>query len=671
MNNNCGHFNRRQFLQGVSATGALAISPHSAVTGKRAARSMPAAATEGAATRVVAELENEFLFFQQRGDASAVIRDKQTGCEWRMGPVALQEDSEIDVGAVWMRNGRSVCEQFPGRFGGVREGGGVRFWMLGRHGEVAGSFLTETRLDGRWLEFSITQIDDSIPSLSFPPSVECESLVLPSNLGRWVKKPVEERQFLNFLGRLNMRWFGGLKGDCGYLALVPQPNFVDGGVMLAQMAAAPVWLRQLGQWSEPRTVRYRFVRGNYVQLALEYREWARAHGLLRPLKEKAEACPALNHLLQGRIVSIVEAIPRHGPAYYEDLLAPASNTRNLGQGAKVLWTHDQVASLLPQLPDYGIDQALVVVRGWIPGGYDWSHPDVWPPEPALGSIADLKRLCGAEPRFPVALHDNYQDIYEHSPSWPRGIVQQANGELLAGGYWEGGQAYILTAAAGRIYAERNWEGLRQPGLRALYVDTTSAVQTYQSYAPGARQSRAEDVAGKIRLLEFFKAQGLVLGSEEGADFAVPHLDWNENRHVRVPGESVPLWPLVFHDAVVSGRYPGDPQAPGDSVAGGTGVNPEHPPWLLDMLWGYAVFTSLQDPENAPSELARSRDRLPADAWFRRVSVAAMIDHAFLDEDGNVERTRFSNGLGIVVNFSSREQPVGGRNIPAGGFVIEE
>jgi hypothetical protein len=654
---------RREFLTGAGAAGVIALRTESTPRVEtHSSRALPAEAAEGADERVVAQIENEFLLFQQRGDATAVVRDKRTGAEWRMGRVALQEDSQIDVGAVWMRTERSICEQFPGRFRGMREGSGVRFWLLGRHSEVVGSFLTETRLDGPWLEFSIQQIDDSIPSLSFPPPLECESLVLPEKQGRWVKKPVESRRFLNFPGHLNMRWFGGLKDDCGYLAVLPQPNFVDGGVMVTQMSAAPVWLRELGRWSETRSVRYRFVRGNYVQLALEYREWARGQGLLRSLTEKVGACPALREMLGGRIVSINEATPKHAPSYYEDLLEPASLNQYPGIGAKVFWTHAQVGSILARLAKCGIEHAMVVVRGWIPGGYDWSHPDVWPPEPSLGSIDDLKKLCGADARFPVALHDNYQDIYEHSPSWPHGIVQRADGSLLAGGYWAGGQAYILSAAAGRQYAERNWQQMRQLGLRALFVDTTSAVQAYESYAPGARQSRTQDLAEKVRMLEFFKAQGLVVGSEEGADFAAAHLDWNENRHERVAGESIPLWPLVFHDAVVSTRYTGD-------LGGVVPSDTANRPWLADMLWGYAIYTSLEHPETAVATLERTRDRLPADEWFRRIATAAMVDHAFLGSDGSLERTRFSNGLSITVNFSAKAQIVDGRDVPRHGFAI--
>jgi hypothetical protein len=238
---------------------------------------------------------------------------------------------------------------------------------------------------------------------------------------------------------------------------------------------------------------------------------------------------------------------------------------------------------------------------------------------------------------------------------------------MRGGYWDGGQAYILNAAAGLSYAQRNWKMVQQLAPRALYIDTTSAVQTYQSYAPGALQHRAEDLANKTQLLKFFKKCGDVLGSEEGADFAIPYIDWCENRHVRVPGESVPLWPLVFHDAVVSARYTGDPI--GAAWAGGIAGGNDYPAWLLDMLWGYAALTQLGSFDHRNEAYERMRATRHVDAWFACISTDSMDDHAFLTTDGSLERTQFSSGRSIVVNLAPEPQtynrkPVAGHDFCA-------
>jgi hypothetical protein len=198
-------------------------------------------------------------------------------------------------------------------------------------------------------------------------------------------------------------------------------------------------------------------------------------------------------------------------------------------------------------------------------------------------------------------------------------------------------------------------------LRAMYIDTTSAVQTYQSYETGRQQTRVEDVANKTQLLKFYKERGVVLGSEEGADFAIPHIDWCENRHDRVAGESIPLWPLVYHDAVVSGRYTGSAWA--GSLAGAT----SYPPWLLDMLWGYAALTELGPFEEREKAYERMRATRQLDAWFGRISTDAMENHEFLSGDGTLERTTFSSGRSILVNFAQEPQTHDGATVAAHGY----
>lgn len=666
---------RRDFLQGVAAAGAVAISPAHGISDtapgrvEQSAQSHPFPLTldEDAAHRELLHVENDYLSFTLFGDARASIIDRKTGAQWRMGPVALQEESEIDLGQVWLRTERSICEQYPGRFLGQREGDNVRFWLRGRENHVMGSFLIHISLDGPWLEYRLLEVDEQLPSLSFPPAIESASLVLPMHVGRWIQKPVANRFVYPFFSHLNMRWFGGLNQGNGWLAVFPEANFVDSGVMLTEMAAAPVWLKQLGRWSEPRAVRYRFIAGSYVELALSYREWAVSHGIHRSLTEKLKSTPALANLTQGRLVSMLEATPLHGKGYDENLLRSTKGDELLGSGTHVMFTHAQAQECIRDLPKAGVERALVVVRGWIPGGYDDSHPDVWPPEQKLGSIAEFKQLCTSDTEYPVALHDNYQDIYTQSKSWPRGVIRERNGEHMPGGYWAGGQAYIVNARDGLSYAKRNWKSLAQLQLRAYYVDTTSAVQIYQSYAPGNTLTRSHDMAAKVEMLRFFKSHGVVLGSEEGADFAVPYLDWNENRHARQLGESVPLWPLVFHDAVVGSRYTSDDDAA--EWAGGLAAGASYPSWLEDMLWGYAVMSHIGNYQHREAALRAMARKNHVDAWFRQISTAAMVNHCFLTADASLEQTSFSTGHRIIVNFADHPQTYDGQSIAAKGYQI--
>lgn len=651
--------NRRDFCQMMAAAGAAAVS----VPNISFAQETHAPA-EGP-IEALQQMDNEHLKVTVFSDASAVIVDKKNNETWRMGRVALQEESPIDIGHVWLRSERSICEQYPGRFAGQREGEHIRFTLLDRLRNKKGSFLAQVRLDGPRLEYRLVDIDRNLPSLVFPPPIECASLVLPMHLGRWIRQPLTSRYFLTLFSHLNMRWFGGLRANKGWLALFPEANFVDSGVMAAELTASPGWLTSLGQWNEPRVVRYTFLQGSYVELAKKYREWAIEQGLHKSLQQKIKEAPALGNLARGRMISLMVADAKHDAAFREDIVQPTDGDTLLGDGVRVNLTFAEVKSLLNKLPSAGLEHGMVNVRGWINGGYDYSHPDPWPPEPKLGSIGELREIAETSGPFTVALHDNYQDIYDHVPSWPKGVNRNRNGVPMAGGYWGGGQAYIINARNGLQLAKRNWRQIEELKPRAIFLDTVTAVQMYQSWEPGNLLTRTQDVTCKQELLKFFKSQNVAVGSEEGADFGVPYADWYENRHGRQPGESVPLWPLVFHDAIMNGRYVAM-EGERDWLGGAQKGSP-YPSWLLDMLWGYFLITWVSSADQVSSLGGRVASTKHVDDWFAQVATASMIDHRFLTDDESLEMSAFSTGDAIIVNFAPEPQPYDGIVVPGHGY----
>lgn len=601
--------------------------------------------------------QNDFLTIAVHADASAVIRDLRTGADWRMGRVAFQEEGPIDVGHVWLRNERSICEEFPGRFQGVAEGEFCRFTLLGREGQPLGTFRCRFRLDGPWFECKIAEIDESLPSLVFPTPIVSDSLVLPQGAGRLIRKPIAGRWFWTFPAHLNMRWFGGLRGDHGWLAVVDE-GYQDAGVLAANLSVTTGWLKSLGAWNNFRTIRYRFVRGGYVELAKAYRAYAVEKGLFKSLAEKAQNTPALADLMGGRAVFFWQARTMH-PERPEEQLQPATGAA-APSGLKVNLTHADVLKLAGEIRQEEGIKGLVALCGWIRGGFDESHPDIWPPEPALGSVDELRKIMELPSPFVGALHDNYQDIYRQCPSWPDGVIRMRSGALMPGGYWSGGQAYILNPRNGVAYARRNWEKVKTLNLRALYCDTATGVQFYESYEPGNTLTRAQDEACKKELLGFFKAQGLVLGSEYGSDFGVPYTDFFLVQHAHVPGETIPLWALVFHDAVIS--Y---------TATGGSAATPEQlrREWLIQMLWGYQVRWYFASAEEWHRHRDAFRESFMVDRWHARTGAVEMLSHRFLGD--GVEETVFANGLAIRVNLTGEERVVDGERLPALGCAIRE
>ncbi|MFP4380601.1 MAG: hypothetical protein ACLFUS_08870 [Candidatus Sumerlaeia bacterium] len=610
-------------------------------------------------------LENEFLQFKTFDDCSADIVDKQTGQRWHMGPVAWQDIHEIIEDVVWTRNPRYWCDYFIGRFKAEKQGDHLLISVKRpphRDDDIVGRFRVEWSLEGADLKLRIFDIDESLPSLNFPPHIESDSLVLPNEVGQWVRNAETSMtcKFITQNNGLNMRWFGGLaEGDQNGWMVICEENYVYMGAYQNGVNINPTYLKSKSEWLDSRSIRYSFTGNGYVGLAKRFRQYALDNKLFRRLDEKIADTPALERLLGGRVISFFQSSTERS-RNKENFLQPLTQEeRDAADRLEVKIPHADVLKIMEMAKSWGMKKGLFNLRGSFPGGYDDQHPDVWPPEPALGSIDELKQALQQPEPYLAALHDNYQDIYEQSPSFPHGVIRTRDGHLMHGGYWHGGQCYIICTKHQRPYAERNWEKLKTLGMTAHFVDTMSCVRFYECHDPDHPMVMEECRQNKLKLMQFFKEQNIVLGSEEAADFGMYYIDWLENRHMHTPHESIPLWPLVFHDAAFYTRY---------STAGTSGGEPVD--MLSNLLWGYMPYWPANDLASWPSQEAAFKASLDCDKWHGRVGMDDMTNHEYLD-DGLVERTEFSSGVSMVANYSDEAREFNGKQIAPKGHLIVE
>jgi len=608
---------------------------------------------------LILRLENKFLLVKIYSNASAEIIDRTNNEKWESWPVALQDKSAVEEGHVWLNTSRSLVQQYPGRFiGEVLHDHLIKFTLLGHQNLIIGQFVCEIKLDKDWLVYRILEIDDSIPSLVFPTPLKSDAIILPKGVGEIIRDTersnIYPRHIYPFFTRLTMRWMGGLKNNCAWLGVFDE-GFEDAFGFVANRTAAPLWTRSLSEWRHGFTYRMKFIRGNYVALAKTYRRWVIDNGAFVSLEEKMEKNPQLDSFLGGRAFWISLAFPRVKEKTADDLLMTEEQKLQRGPDkVNVLFTYRELSHMIDRLKKLGLKKGFIKIAGWINGGYDNSHQDIWPPEPALGDISELKSLLAMKGSIVSGLHDNNQDMYAHTPSFPKGVNHNADGTLLTGGVWAGGQAYILNSEASIQYARRNWKQLSSLEPKAMFVDIITAMQLYQSYEEGNLKTKADDLKAKIDLMRFYKSQGILFGSEEVADFGIPYVDWFENRHRRTQGLSVPIWPLTFHDAAFCTRY------------GGVSRNDGYPGWLEDMLYGYLPHFSIR-PDWNQEKLFASLGHV--DAWHERIGMAEMINHEFLDESLTLEQTEFSNGVAIVCNFGTEPAMAHGHAVEPGNYRI--
>lgn len=656
--------NRRSFIaSSLVGMGSIAMAANNT-------ESMSQSVVSPSEIKVLYELENEIIKFNLNNDGSCQFLDKKTQTTWASGPVAFQEEKEIDEGYVWVRTDRSMAEQYPGRFLGEKTARGIHFKLIGPENRMMGSFIFNCKLRNNWIEMKITDIDESIPTLCYPTPLYCNSLIIPQGEGKWIKEPIPGRKYFPFFSGLRMRWFGGLKENNrdGYICIFDK-GIGDAGVMGSELSLFPVWQKSLGKWSGERSVLIGFTNNGYVGMAKRFRKWAQDSHLFKTLHEKGIASAGVKQVIGARLISMMQSHPALLKKNDEAKLI--KSTLEKDGDIRVLIDHKHASDLIKIAKQENIDKCVVNLRGWFRGGYDYAHPDVWPPEPALGSEDDFRKLCNSGSNgYKIILHDNYQDIYEHNPSWPKGVIIRKNGKKMRGGFWAPGQCYILNARNGYQYAIRNWKILKTLQTDGMCIDTVGATQLYESYEKGNTLTRSQCLHFKEQTLKFYSDQGLVTMTEEGADYTIPHVHLVESWRGRVPGESIPLWSLVYHDCVMNYRI--DPI--GGEMLWGRDLQEVNASnikkrWLEEALYGYGLAT-WGLPIKYMSEF---KELLSAgkqlDKVFKKVVTSEMIEHQIVSDDDQLEQTIYQNGIRVIVNFSEESHEIDGKVIRGQSYIL--
>ena len=321
---------------------------------------------------------------------------------------------------------------------------------------------------------------------------------------------------------------------------------------------------------------YPLGKGSYVDIAKAYRHHVQQRGLLKTWRQKTDD--------DG-----VSRTPMHGCADFKPFVythtVPSSRYNHSGKDERhVNWTLPEIGDISEHLHhDLGIDRAMMVLCGWINGGYDNGHPDPLPVAPELGGNPELQKLAERihKTGFLFGLHDNYQDMYEAAPSWnPAFVAKDRNGNRMAGGNWAGGPCWLVCADKQLELAARpdtNLPKIAQLFKPSIYfIDTIFAAPLYTCHDPAHPNSRTDDLNNKIKLCQLGSRHFGRFGSEEGREWAVPYADYFEGvfshrANFRTPGTSfhstlggqpIPLLEMVFGDCVNLYTHQSDRATPG-------------------------------------------------------------------------------------------------------------
>jgi len=450
----------------------------------------------------------------------------------------------------------------------------------------------------------------------------------------------------------SMSWWGFEKGKSAMMVIVETPD--DAAYQFSHPASGPTligpqWHDTLGRFGYMRTARMCFFpEGNYVTLAKRYRQYVMDTGLFVSLKEKIAKKPVLAEMI-GLPQTRVGILRNQTPA--SDRYDPSNHYS--------LFTFDQRAQQLRDLKAAGVDKTLVFVSGWAHLGYDRQHPDSLPPPEAAGGWDGMKRLVDAahELGYPIIFHDQYRDYYTDAPSFkldfaiheetakPPAIAFAGSrfgdwkeGQVPFMRHWDGGPQSYLNSRFQLGHLEKNYQLMFAHGIHpdGIYIDVIGYVPPDEDYNPEHPTSRSDAMRGQADLLYWAGHNLGVTATEAGSDWVIPFSDIVNQSGGLGRTISVPLYQLVYHDAVL--------------VSYGEGRRGGHDQLLLGCLCAGVPELPVTVTNVNPNSLALMKEMA---ALNKRVGLLEMTNHEFLDPDRHRERTAFADGTTVTVDWNAK------------------
>jgi hypothetical protein len=452
-----------------------------------------------------------------------------------------------------------------------------------------------------------------------------------------------------------MSWWGFLKGNAAMIVIVETPD--DAAYTFSHPAGGPTsmgpsWRARLGRFGYLRSVRMGFLpKGNYVDLCKRYRRYVINTGLYVPLKDKIASNSVVKSLIGSPIAGAsVWRNVKEGSAEY-DLKDPQKNY--------LLTTFARNADRLREIKRQGFEHLNVSLSGWLRLGYDRQTPDALPPAKEAGGWEGMKAFFDAckEVGYTCWLHDQYRDYYLDAPSYnPDFAVHEEDtirpptafpgtrfkndwkdGYIPLMDHWDGGAQGYLNSRFMLGHLVKNYQLLFEHGIHPAgsYQDVFGYIPPDEDFNPDHPNTRTDSMNYRIGVFQWVKTNLGIVGTEDGSDWVIPYVDYvtsrmNRSRNSGVDPDhedaiQVPLYELVYHDAVVTTYDPGD---------------------LRGLLHGSA-------PEWWSGMKVNLADVRRMAALHKRVALAEMTNHEFLDLERRRERTTFSDGTTVTVDWQTR------------------
>jgi len=447
----------------------------------------------------------------------------------------------------------------------------------------------------------------------------------------------------------SMSWWGFQKGRSSMMVIIETPD--DASYQFSHPAGGPTvigprWRSQLNRFGYLRSGRMVFFNsGNYTDMAKRYRRYVKENGLFVSLQEKIARTPVVGDLFgipQTR-VSILRNLVSTSDRY--DTKDPSKNYS--------LTTFDERAGQLRELKAKGINKLLVYVSGWPHLGYDRQHPDPLPPPEKAGGWEGMKRLIDTcrELGYLVIFHDQYRDYYLDAPSYDEQFAvheedtslppqqfpgsrfgDSKKGQVPLMRHWDGAPQAYLNARFQLGHLLKNYQLFSDHGIttQGIYIDVIGYVPPDQDFNPEHPTTHTDAMRGQIDMMNWSRHNLGIVATESGADWVIPYVDVINQSGGGSKAILVPLYQLVYHDAVITSFGARDQKT-----------------LLQGILFGGQPELPAAPADEKSMSLIRTMMAL-----HKRVGMLEMTKHEFLDANYKKERTTFSDGTTVTVDWDT-------------------
>ena len=205
-------------------------------------------------------------------------------------------------------------------------------------------------------------------------------------------------------------------------------------------------------------------------------------------------------------------------------------------------------------------------------------------------------------------------------------------------HWDGGPQSYLNSRFQLGHLEKNYQLMFEHGIHpdGIYIDVIGYVPPDQDFNPEHPTTRSDAMLGQANLMNWAANNLGFTATEAGSDWVIPFTDSVNQSGGLGRTISIPLYQLVYHDAVL--------------VSYGEGFRGGHNQLLLGCLCAGVPELPVDLSNVSKDSLELMREMA---ALNKRVGLLEMTDHEFLDASRSKERTTFADGTTVTVDWNAQ------------------